>query len=69
MGTTTTDQTRSPEVLRAEIVDRIVAFRASVPGLHALSERVLDIMRTVPRHLFVPDADLLQAYRLRAFKQ
>ncbi|MQA93141.1 MAG: methyltransferase, FxLD system [Streptosporangiales bacterium] len=58
----TNDQTRSPEELRAEMVDRIVSNRQMIAGLDQLSARVLDIMRSVPRHLFVPDADLAQAY-------
>ncbi|MDA0564877.1 methyltransferase, FxLD system [Streptomonospora sp. S1-112] len=58
----TSDQTRSPEELRAEMVDRIIANRQAIAGLHPLSERVLATMRRVPRHPFVPDADLVQAY-------
>ena len=40
----------SPQTLRAEMVDRI----AAAGWAHA--DRVADAMRTVPRHLFVPDA-------------
>jgi len=62
MTAVTSDQTRSPEALRAEMVDRIVANRQAIAGLDPLSGRVLDTMRSVPRHLFVPDADLIEAY-------
>ena len=44
------------------MVDRIVANRQAVAGLQPLSERVLDTTRQVPRHLFVPDTDLVQGY-------
>ncbi|MGA8115648.1 MAG: methyltransferase, FxLD system [Actinocatenispora sp.] len=62
MTSMTTDQASTPEQLRAEMVDRIVTNRQAVAGQHALSGRVLDVMRAVPRHLFVPDANLHQAY-------
>ena len=62
MTAVTSDQTCSPEALRAEMVDRIVANRQAIAGLDPLSERVLDTMRSLPRHLFVPDADLIEAY-------
>lgn len=62
MTTMTTDQARPPEALRAEMVDRIITKRRALAGLHPLTDRVLDIMRVVPRHLFLPDADLEQAY-------
>lgn len=54
--------TRSPEELRAEMTDRIIDYRESVPGMKPLSGQVLDVMREVPRHLFVPGATTDQAY-------
>ena len=47
--------TSTPDILRAEMVDRITAAGWA-------SERVDEAMRTVPRHEFVPEADLAQAY-------
>lgn len=41
---------------------RIIAYRAGVPGMRALSGRVLDVMGQVPRHLFLPEATSEQAY-------
>ncbi|WP_163568847.1 methyltransferase, FxLD system [Fodinicola feengrottensis] len=48
--------TSSPETLRARMVDHIQH------GFWPACERVADAMRTVPRHLFVPDATLEEAY-------
>lgn len=48
--------TSSPEALRAMMVDRIMA------GSPALSGRVTEAMRTIPRHLFVPEASAQEAY-------
>ncbi len=48
--------TTSPEVLRAQMVDRITAAG------WARSRAVAEAMRAVPRHLFVPDAPLPDAY-------
>ncbi|MGH8791255.1 MAG: methyltransferase, FxLD system [Stackebrandtia sp.] len=45
----------SDEALRAAMVDRINSWQP-------LSEAVADAMRKVPRHLFVPDASLKEAY-------
>jgi protein-L-isoaspartate(D-aspartate) O-methyltransferase len=52
--------TASPETLRAQMVDRIIAAG------WARSDRVAEVMRTVPRHLFVPDATVDEAYDDRA---
>src|SRR5947207_383578 len=52
--------TASPETLRTQMVDRIIAAG------WARSERVAEAMRTVPRHLFVPDAPVQEAYDDRA---
>lgn len=52
----------SPEAMRAEMVDRFAAYRAGVPGMEPLSQRVLDVMRTVPRHTFVPSVGIQEAY-------
>src|SRR5881275_954707 len=52
--------TDSPETLRAQMVDRITAAG------WAHTPRVAAAMRTVPRHLFVPDAPLSEAYDDRA---
>ncbi len=46
-----------PETLRERMVDRQIAAR----GVE--NERVLDAMRTVPRHLFVPLAQREHAYQ------
>jgi protein-L-isoaspartate(D-aspartate) O-methyltransferase len=54
MNTTATAST-SPDQLRAHMVDAIVADRPTSPGVEAA-------MRTVPRHRFVPDAPVEQAY-------
>ena len=51
--TMTTD---SPEAMRARTVDRIVA------GSPALSGRVAEAMRIIPRHLFLPEASVEEAY-------
>jgi protein-L-isoaspartate(D-aspartate) O-methyltransferase len=59
---TTSAETNSPDDLRAAMVEHIVTNRAAIPGQAALSERVLAVMRTVPRHAFVPKAPLAQAY-------
>jgi protein-L-isoaspartate(D-aspartate) O-methyltransferase len=48
--------TSSPDALRAMMVDRIVA------GSPALSGRIAEAMRTIPRHLFVPEASVEAAY-------
>jgi protein-L-isoaspartate(D-aspartate) O-methyltransferase len=57
MNDTITD---SPETLRARMVDRITAAG------WAHTPRVAQAMRSVPRHLFVPDAPLIEAYDDRA---
>ncbi len=46
----------SPEALRAEMVDRITAANPF------LSTRVAEAMRAIPRHLFVPEAPVEEAY-------
>lgn len=61
MTAMTTDP-RSPEALRAEMVDRIRTNQYVLSGPGPLSARVLETMRTVPRHAFVPDAHPVQAY-------
>jgi protein-L-isoaspartate(D-aspartate) O-methyltransferase len=66
MTTVTSAETNSPDDLRAAMVDYIVTNRAAIPGQAPLSERVLAIMRTVPRHEFVPEAPLTQAYAEQA---
>lgn len=48
--------TSSPEALRARMVDRIVT------GGWACSGRVAEAMRAVPRHQFVPEAPVEEAY-------
>ncbi|GAA3393315.1 hypothetical protein GCM10020369_58390 [Cryptosporangium minutisporangium] len=49
----------TPEVLRDRMVDRVVAnAHAGVPG----AGRVAQVMRAVPRHQFVPEASLEDAY-------
>lgn len=50
------------DALRAEMIDRIVTYRRETIGLGPVSTRVLDAMRSVPRHLFVPDASTVAAY-------
>jgi protein-L-isoaspartate(D-aspartate) O-methyltransferase len=59
---TTSADAHSPDDLRAAMVEHIVTNRAAIPGQAALSERVLAVMRAVPRHEFVPEASLTQAY-------
>src|SRR3982750_212491 len=53
MNETITD---SPQTLRDQMVDRITAAG------WAHTSRVAEAIRTVPRHLFVPDAPLTEAY-------
>jgi protein-L-isoaspartate(D-aspartate) O-methyltransferase len=60
--TTSAAQAHSSEALRAEMTDRIIAYRAEVPGMKPLSQLVLHAMRAVPRHAFVPDVSLQEAY-------
>lgn len=52
----------SPEALRNRLVDQIVSTK--VAGLH--DSRVEAAMRSVPRHEFLPDADLEEAYANQA---
>lgn len=56
MTTMTSSQASSPETLRAAMVDRVLE---DYPGL---GDRVPQVMRTVSRHRFVPDASLRDAY-------
>jgi protein-L-isoaspartate(D-aspartate) O-methyltransferase len=63
---TTSADAHSPDELRAAMVEYIVTNRAAIPGQAALSERVLAVMRAVPRHEFVPEASLTQAYAEQA---
>jgi len=58
-----------PDDCRGKMVDAIVAEAqgaAEWTGRPALSPRVLAAMRRVPRHLFVPEYDLADAYLNRA---
>src|SRR6266702_3856252 len=57
MNETITD---SPQTLRDQMVDRITTAG------WAHTSRVAEAMRAVPRHLFVPDATLAEAYDDRA---
>jgi len=50
----------APETLRDQMVGRILGFG------WARAARVAEAMRTVPRHLFVPDAPIREAYDDRA---
>jgi len=52
--------TGSPEALRAAMIDRILA------GRRDLSDRIAEAMRTVPRHRFVPEASIEEAYAEQA---
>ncbi len=52
--------TASPETLRAQMVDRIITAGWARTG------RGAEAMRTIPRHLFVPDAPVQEAYDDRA---
>ncbi|MFE3205649.1 methyltransferase, FxLD system [Embleya sp. NPDC059237] len=56
--TTTTGP--SPDTLREDMVDRIIRSRPT------LDPRVADAMRAVPRHMFVPEAPLDEAYAEQA---
>ncbi|MFH8987127.1 methyltransferase, FxLD system [Streptomyces sp. NPDC017940] len=60
MTTTPTAANTSPEELRNRMVDRIRQAG------HARDPRVEEAMRAVPRHAFVPDADLEDAYANKA---
>ncbi len=53
---TTANTDTSPEALRTRMVDHIQAAG------HAKSQPVEDALRTIPRHQFVPDASLEDAY-------
>lgn len=54
-----TTATAIPETLRA----RIMVDRTKKPG-YARTGHVEEAMWTVPRHLFVPDAEVADAYTL-----
>ncbi|MFI1577607.1 methyltransferase, FxLD system [Embleya sp. NPDC020630] len=56
--TTTTGPT--PDTLRGDMVDRLLRGRPT------LDPRVADAMRALPRHMFVPDAPLDEAYAEQA---
>ena len=53
---------RTAERLRAEMTDRIVTYRLSIPGMRPVPDRVLAVMRHVPRHAFLPGTSLEEAY-------
>ncbi|GIL32061.1 methyltransferase, FxLD system [Actinocatenispora comari] len=49
-------------VLRSTMVNKVVDWWRDTGGRPGLNQRVLSAMRVVPRHVFVPHADLTDAY-------
>src|SRR5689334_10713371 len=64
---TTTGHTEESDAaeLRAGMVNRVTDYLGSTSGL-VVSERVVDAMRSVERHRFVPAVSLTEAYAEKA---